>query len=816
MAAISSSDGETISQILPVLPLRDSVLYPNMLTPILVGQERSIELVNEVASGNRLVAMVTQRNAERPAMAPDELYTVGTLAMVHDVSPLEKKALRVTVRGIERVRITDFLQLRPHLTARVESMPDVDDPGLELEALARLVRDLFIELVSLVPELMDEAAGIARAVSDTRQFAYLVASSTPLSSELRQEILEADPTSEKLERLVEPLRHEIGVRRLMQKINVETTVEMTKAQREAILRKQIESIQRELGDIEPEQAETRELRDRLVLVPLSEEARKEADRELERLARTPAASPEHGTIRTYLDWVSKLPWGKLTGAAIDVRRAREVLDEDHYDLDKLKQRIIEYLAVKRLRESRQMAQTIGLDSIPREPILCFVGPPGVGKTSLGQSIARAMGRRFARVSFGGIHDEAEIRGHRRTYVGAMPGRIIQTIARVEAADPVFMLDEVDKLGVGLHGDPAAALLEVLDPAQNHAFVDTYLGVPFDLSHVLFVCTANTMDTIPAALRDRMEVLQLAGYTETEKVQIARRYVLPKQLVAHGLRPDEVLLEDPSIRRLIREYTREAGVRTLERELAAVLRKVASAILEGTRAPVSIPSTSIPEYLGPPRFLDEVAERIDRPGVATGLAWTPSGGDILFVEASVVPAEKEHLHLTGMLGEVMRESAYAALTYLRSNADRLGIDPRVFRKSVVHVHVPAGAIPKDGPSAGVTILTALASALTGRLVRNDVAMTGEITLRGKVLPVGGIKEKVLAAHRAGIRTILLPRRNESALDDVPEEVRRECEILFCESVDEVLIAGLAPSTAETRRPTEETRGDGSRPSGEIRH
>jgi ATP-dependent Lon protease len=584
----------------------------------------------------------------------------------------------------------------------------------------------------------------------------------------------------------------------MQHITAETSVEMSKAQREHILRKHLEAIQRELGESDPERSEVHDLRERLDSAGLSAEARKEALRELDRLARIPAASPEHAIIRTYLDWLLTLPWRRTLGGPIDLDRARAVLDEDHYDLEKVKDRILEYLAVKRLREKRRAEGdpgALGLDgdSSGREPILCFLGPPGVGKTSLGQSIARAMGRRFERVSLGGIHDEAEIRGHRRTYIGAMPGRIVQAVGRAEAADPVFMLDEVDKLGVGVQGDPFAALLEVLDPAQNHAFVDNYLGVPFDLSRILFICTANTTETIPPPLLDRMEVLQLAGYTDLEKLHIARRFLLPKQLRTHGLRPGEVVLDDNALRRVVREYTREVGVRSLERELAAVLRKAVRRIGEGAAAPIAVAGPELPEYLGPQRFFDEVAERIDRPGVATGLAWTPNGGDILFVEAAMMPGREESLILTGMLGSVMRESAQAALSYLRSNAERLGIDPEGFRQKAVHVHVPAGAIPKDGPSAGLPILVALASQVSGRPVRADLAMTGEITLRGKVLPVGGIKEKVLAAHRAGLRTLILPRRNQGALGDVPEEVRRATHLILVESVDEVMrvALGLGP-------------------------
>lgn len=670
-------------------------------------------------------------------------------------------------------------------------------------------------MAPLIPEFPDELASALKGLSDPRQVAYLVATSVPISVGVRQEILEIDSVEVKLRRLVEILQHELAVRELGQKITEETQEEMSKAQRDYFLREQLKTIQRQLGDENPEQAEIEAFRRRLQEAPLPEEVRKEAERELARLERLPPAAAEHGMIRTYLDWLLSLPWGKATGGQIDVSYARRILDEDHYDLEKIKDRILEYLAVRKLREERKAAnppteggeRTYASESSPlpqtpedesrREPILCFVGPPGVGKTSLGQSIARAMGRKFVRISLGGVHDEAEIRGHRRTYIGAMPGRIIQALRRAETFDPVFMLDEVDKLGVGFHGDPSAALLEVLDPAQNNAFVDTYLGVPVDLSKVLFICTANTTETIPSALQDRMEIVTLSGYTEEEKVQIARRHLLTRLLRAHGLLPQEIQIDDEAIRRVARDYTREAGVRNLERALAGVLRKVARRISEGTPTPIEVTGDKVPDYLGRPRFFNEVAERIDRPGVATGLAWTPVGGDVLFVEATMMPGQEERLILTGMLGDVMRESAQAALSYVRSNAERLAIDPKIFDGKVVHIHVPAGAIPKDGPSAGVTMTAALASLASGRPIRNDLAMTGEITLRGKVLPVGGIKEKVLAAYRAGVKTVLLPHRNEYDLEDVPEEVKQEMTFVPLDSAEDVLKNALMPLPQETR-------------------
>lgn len=809
-----------IPDVLPVLPLRDTVLFPMAVTPLLVGQERSIRLIDDVMGANRMLALVVQKNLDARPAGPSDLYHIGTAAVIQQLFRAPDGALRIIVQGLERIRIGDFVKTTPYLVARVERFPSAEGEGLEVEALVRTVRDLFKQWVALVPELPDEMSSAVEALGEPCQVVYLVASSMTLTVPVRQEILELEAVPEKLRRLIALLQHELAVRELGRKITDETKEQMSRAQRDYFLREQLKAIQRELGEENPEQGEVRELRSRLEKMSLPQEVRKEAERELSRLESLPTASPEHGMIRTYLDWLLSLPWNKSTGAPIDVPLARKILDEDHYDLEKVKDRILEYLAVKRLREARQpersrpeeekrALQPVG-EETRREPILCFVGPPGVGKTSLGQSIARAMGRKFVRMSLGGVHDEAEIRGHRRTYIGAMPGRIIQTLRRAEAADPVFMLDEVDKLGVGFHGDPSAALLEVLDPAQNQTFVDTYLNVPFDLSKVLFICTANTVETIPPPLLDRMELLTLSGYTEEEKLHIARRYLLPNQIRGHGLRDGELLIDDDAIRRIVCDYTREAGVRGLERQIAAVVRKAARRISEGEKPPVTVRAEQVPEFLGAPRFLDEVAERIDRPGIATGLAWTPVGGDVLFVEAAMMPGREERLILTGMLGDVMRESAQAALSYLRSNTDRLRIDPKVFEGKVVHIHVPAGAIPKDGPSAGVTMLAALASLVTGRPVRNNVAMTGEITLRGKVLPVGGIKEKVLAAYRFGIKTVILPRRNVGALEDVPAEVRDQLQFKLVDSVEEVVVEALSSEVVPVRAVDGE-KGEGFRQS-----
>jgi ATP-dependent Lon protease len=795
---------------LPVLPLRETVVFPLTIAPVSVDKERSRALLEDASRGNRLVALVAIREGEARPPRPEDLYAFGTAALVHDALRGPDDALRLAVQGLERVRIVGWARTEPYLVAKVHWMPDTVERGRELDELVLSARQLFLRFVSLVTELSSELAHTVDRVTDPCQLAYLLASTTPMTTEARQQILEQPSVLSKLRRMVEHLEHDIAVRELMRRIATETTSDGQKRERQVGLRRQLESIQRELGedgsrppasrdasqspgDGEPAEARAlRAIRAQIAELPLPEQSRKEVDREIERLERTPAASPEHGMIRTYLDWIVKLPWGRTTGARIDVPQARGVLDADHHDLTRVKDRIVEYLAVRRLRAERGIegdgkSQASSEDT--REPILCLVGPPGVGKTSLGLSIARALGRRFARIALGGIHDEAEIRGHRRTYIGAMPGRVLQAVARAEAIDPVFMLDEVDKLGVGFHGDPSAALLEVLDPAQNHGFTDSYLGMPFDLSRVLFVCTANGVDGIPAPLLDRMEVIYVAGYTDTEKLFIARRHLLPKAIAVHGLRPDEVSFDDEAIRRMVRGYTREAGVRGLGREIGNVLRKVACAVSEREGAGVvRVTEDGLPGFLGSPRFQEEVAERIERPGVATGLAWMPSGGEVLFVEASIVPGDDDRLVLTGMLGNVMRESAQAALSFLRANAERLGLDALGLR-GTVHVHVPAGAVPKDGPSAGVTMLAAIASQASGRVVPGHIGMTGEVTLRGRILAVGGIKEKALAAHRAGLRCFVLPRRCEPQLEEVPDEVKAQMDFVFVDSAEQVLAATI---------------------------
>jgi ATP-dependent Lon protease len=792
------ADEVSIPDALPVLPLRDAVVFPLTAVPLSVERPASIKLIDDVMRGTRLVALVAQREAGVDAVRPDDVHRVGTVAMIHQFARIPDGSVRIMVQGLERVRLIDFIATEPYLIARLEPARERMESGPELDGLRRAVVDLFRRLVQLAPELPDEMAVAAENLGDARQTAYFVASFLRLDTAARQALLAMDSIADKLRRLVDALQAEVATRELGRKITSDTEQRLSKSQREFLLREQLRTIQKELGDEEGPDSEVAQLRRRVEEAGLPDEARREADRELARLAGLPTGSPERGMIVTYLEWVVSLPWSRLDGGSIDIGRARTVLDEDHYDLDKIKDRILEYLAVKKLRQERAALTAtppVTGDTPAREPILCFVGPPGVGKTSLGQSIARALGRKFVRMSLGGVRDEAEIRGHRRTYIGAMPGRIVQGLRRAETRDPVFMLDEIDKIGADWRGDPASALLEVLDPAQNNTFVDNYLGVPFDLSQVLFIATGNTLETIPAPLRDRMEVLVLSGYTDEEKVGIAVNYLVPKQLAAHGVTPEELAFDPDALRAIIRRYTREAGVRNLEREIAAVIRKVARRIAEGERGPVRVTAENTGDYLGRPRFFDEVVERTARPGVATGLAWTPTGGDVLFVEVTMMPATEERLVLTGMLGDVMRESAQAAVSYVWSNAEAFDIDPKLFEGKTIHVHVPAGAIPKDGPSAGVTIVTALASYASRRPVRSDVAMTGEITLRGKVLPVGGIKEKVLAAHRAGLRTVILPHRNEQDVEDVPAEVRDALQLVFVEDAAEVLRQALTPAAVD---------------------
>ena len=789
-AAEPARDVVSIPDELAILPLREAVLFPQAVLPLAVARTASVRLVDEAVRGPRLIGVVTQREAAQESPAGHELHGVGTVAVIHRMLKQGDGTSRLVIQGLERFRIAEFTQTTPYFRARIERLPDrlpaADD--LEGEALARQALALFERIVQLSPVLADELPTLVGAAGDASRMADAIAGALPsLTVEARQTLLETVDVKARLATLVAVLAKEAEVLELGSKIQSQIETEMTKSQREYYLREQMRAIQKELGEGDERTQEVDELRAKIEAAGMPEEAHREALRELDRLAKMPPAAAEHTVVRTHLEWLVSLPWQKETRDDVDLARARAVLDEDHWGLEKVKDRILEYLAVRKIRPGG------------KGPIICFVGPPGVGKTSLGRSIARALGRTFHRISLGGMRDEAEIRGHRRTYVGALPGQIVQGLRRAEARNPVLVLDEVDKLGHDFRGDPASALLEVLDPEQNSTFRDHYLDVPFDLSRVLFVTTANLLDPVPPALRDRMEVIHLAGYTEEEKIQIARRHLGPKQATEHGLVLGQDLeLTDEALRWVVRGYTREAGVRNLERELASLCRKVARRRAEGRSEPVTVTPELVTTLLGAPRFLldEELDDRTRVPGVAVGLAWTPAGGDLLFVEASQMKGGKS-LTLTGQLGDVMKESAQAAVSWVRGHAPDLGIDPDFWAAHDLHLHVPAGAIPKDGPSAGITLATALVSLLTGRPVRPRLAMTGEITLSGRVLPVGGIKEKVLAAHRAGIRTLVLPRQNATALaEDVPSDVRAAMSIHLVSTVGEVL--RVAFPDAEPRR------------------
>ncbi len=774
----------TVPEELPLLPLKDTVVYPLTVYPLVIGKEKSIKLINEVTVGDKTLGLTAQRRLDIEVGSLDDIHTIGTMARILQMVKVPDGTLRVLVQGLERITISQFLQTEPYIRAKISALPDASEKSVQLEALMRGVSELFQKMVGLMPNMPEELSAAALNIEDPRQLAYLVATNIRMDLAQRQDILETESVVEKLKKLMQHLNREVEVLELGRKIQGQARDQMQKAEREYLLRQQLSAIRKELGEESDEGSELKVLREKVESARLPAEAEKEAKRELSRMEKLNASSPEYSVIRTYLEWMTSLPWNKTSASPIDIGKARATLDADHYDLEKVKDRILEYLAVKKLGSERG-AQEGGKI---REPILCFVGPPGVGKTSLGQSIARALDRKFMRMSLGGLHDEAEIRGHRRTYIGAMPGRILQVIKRVETKDPVIMLDEVDKVGADWRGDPSSALLEVLDPEQNKDFRDNYIDVPFDLSQVMFITTANQLDTIPPPLLDRMEVLHLPGYTEHEKLNIAKKYLIPKEIKANALKAEEIVIEDEALRGIIKDYTREAGVRNLEREIANVCRKVAKTVAEGKPTPATIKAENLHDYLGNPRFFAETAIRIDRPGVVTGLAWTPTGGDILFIEATKMPGNKQ-LTLTGQLGDVMKESAQAALSYVRSQAEQLGINRDFFEKTDIHIHVPAGAIPKDGPSAGVTMTTAIVSMLSGKIAKHDVAMTGEITLRGKVMPIGGVKEKVLAAKRAGIKTVILPEKNKNDLQDVPEELRKEMNFVFVDNIDQVIEAAL---------------------------
>ena len=766
---------------LPVLPLRDTVLFPNSFMPLAVARESSVRLIDEAMSAGKLIAVFTQRDAVVEEPQQEDLYRVGTASHIHKMFKLPDGSLRLIVQGLARLTLEEVTATRPYLRGRVsvavEAVAEAD--RLEIDALLRNIKTNFQRVVSLSPLLSDDLQALASNIADAGRLADFIASSlTTLSTAVKQEVLETLDVRARMDALNRLLIKELEVLELGSKIQSQVQSEVGKNQREYFLREQMKAIQKELGESDDQTKDIEELREKIEAAGMPEPVKKEAQRELERLAKMPVAAAEYTVSRTYVDWLVMLPWAKRTEETIDLVRTQDVLDADHTGLAKAKDRIVEYLAVRKLN-----AEVKG-------PILCFVGPPGVGKTSLARSIARSLDRKFVRVSLGGMRDEAEIRGHRRTYIGALPGQIIQGLRRAESKNPVFILDEIDKLGSDFRGDPASALLEVLDPEQNSTFRDHYLDVPFDLSEVLFITTANVLDPIPPALRDRMEVLEIPGYTEEEKLAIAREHLIAKQIKNHGLTPEQFTIGDEAVSAVIRGYTREAGVRNLEREIGALCRKAARRRAEGNLDPVVVTPDLVVTLLGAPTFLqEEIAERTKDPGVAIGLAWTPAGGDVLFVEASRMQGTAT-LTLTGQLGEVMKESARAALSWFRAHAAAYGADPDFFKNAEIHLHVPSGAIPKDGPSAGVTIAAALASEVTRRPVRGDIAMTGEITLSGRVLPVGGIKEKVLAARRAGLREVILPRQNEKNVnEDLTEELRRDLTIHFVQTVDEVLLLAL---------------------------
>ncbi|WP_115708412.1 endopeptidase La [Legionella sainthelensi] len=770
---------------LPILTLRGAVIYPLTVMPLNVGQSRSIKLAHDVTmSSSRFIGIMAIKNNSFEEPSPIDIYKIGTASVIHRLIHLSDNSVQLIVRGIEKICIKEFTSVEPYFKARIELTREHDTKNKHIEALMRNTIDLLRHLISLTPHLSEDLLTLALNTNDPRQLVYLIAANFRLELKDAQELLELDKVENKLIKLNMFLTREVEIIELGKKIQSQAQNELDKTERYFMLREQLRQIKKELGEEDEQVLEIREYENKITQAQMPDEAEKEAIHELNRMKTMPISAAEYQVIKTYLDWLVELPWNKATEDNLDIDSARKILDEDHYDLQKVKERILEYLAVHKLRLERNDKSYTG-------SILCFVGPPGVGKTSLGQSIARALSRKFIRFSLGGMHDEGEIRGHRRTYIGALPGRIIQSIKRIESRNPVMMLDEIDKVGADFRGDPSSALLEVLDPAQNKTFCDHYLDVDFDLSQVIFICTANQLDTIQPALRDRMEIITLPGYTDDEKLHIAINYLIPRQIKENGLMPEEIQFEHDAILLMTHDYTREAGVRNLEREIGAICRKVATLIAEKKAISVTITSDKVIELLGTPKYYSEIAERTTIPGVAIGLAVTVGGGDILFIEATKMPGSKGFT-VTGQLGTVMKESAQAALSYVRSKANQLGIDDKVFEKSDIHLHVPEGAIPKDGPSAGVTMATALASLMTNRFIKSDVGMTGEITLRGRVLPVGGIKEKVLAAHRAGLKTVILPKRNDKDLEDLPDKVRKEMKFIFAKNVSEVFDAALCPA------------------------
>jgi ATP-dependent Lon protease len=783
---------------LPILPLRGLVVYPETAVPLSIGQPRSIRLVDDVLSADdRLIGLVTSKDPRDELPGPDDLYQVGTVASVHRLFRAPDGTIRLLVQGITRFNVKKFVQEEPYLKAEIQLSPVKLERDLEIDALTRQARDQFAEITNLVPSVPQELVDAVMTLDDPLQVVYTVANFQRLELTEAQKLLELNSVSEKLHMLVNFLTRELEMLEIGQRIQNQARSEIEKVQREYFLREQMKAIRSELGEEDDQTAEIDEFRRQIEDAGMPEEAEKQAKREVDRMSHLPSAAAEYGVIRTYLDWMVSLPWSEMTEDNLDISRAREVLDQDHYGLEDVKERILEFLAVRKLRKEREGEFEESYDDDIRQlregVILCFVGPPGVGKTSLGRSIARSLDREFIRISLGGVRDEAEIRGHRRTYIGAMPGRILQALRRVGKNNPVFMLDEIDKLGRDYRGDPTSALLEVLDPEQNSEFRDHYLEVAYDLSKVMFITTANLLEPIPSPLRDRMEIIKLSGYTDKEKKAIAKGYLIPRQIRENGLKPEEISFTDPALQLIIRSYTRESGVRNLEREIGTLCRKVVTQIAEGKTEAVKVGVKEVGEFLGRARYYgdEELADRTSVPGVATGLAWTSTGGEVLFVEATAMPG-KNNFQLTGSLGEVMKESAQAALSYVRSKAKTLELDLDFYKDRDIHLHVPAGAQPKDGPSAGVTMATALVSLISRRPVKGEVSMTGEITLRGQVLPVGGIKEKVLAAYRAGSTTVILPKKNKPDLEeDIPPEVVKKIKFIFVEKIEDVLAAALSP-------------------------
>ncbi len=784
---------------IPLLPIRDIVVFPYMVLPLFVGREMSIKAIEVALEGNRMIFLTSQKdiNVENPS--PSDLYSVGTVGVIMRMLKLPDGRIKILVQGVARAKTVKFLLKEPFYQVEIKTFPDVPvSVNLETEALMRNVKEQIERLVSFGKVILPDIMVVIENVDDPGKLADLAIANMGLKVEQAQEILEITDPLQRIKRINEALGKEIELLSMQQKIQADVRGEIDKTQREYFLREQLKAIQRELGETDDRSEDMRELREKIKEAKMPEKAAKEAEKQLRRLERMHPDAAEASMTRTYIEWLAELPWSKATKDNLDLKAAHRVLEEDHYDLEKVKERIIEYLAVRKLKEKM------------KGPILCFVGPPGVGKTSLGKSIARALGREFVRISLGGVRDEAEIRGHRRTYVGALPGRIIQGIKTAGNNNPVFMLDEIDKIGADFRGDPSAALLEVLDPEQNNSFSDHYIGMPFDLSRVMFITTANMTDPIPGPLKDRMEIIRLSGYTEQEKLGIAKSYLIPRQLTEHGITEKQISIPDKTILEVIAQYTREAGVRNLEREIGHLCRKIARKVAEGEEGLVTITQQNLHTYLGVPKFMPEVEREQDEIGVVTGLAWTETGGDILYIEATTMRG-KGQLTLTGHLGDVMKESAHAALTYVRSRAEKLGIQTDVFAKTDVHIHVPAGAIPKDGPSAGVTMATALASVFTNTPVRKDIAMTGEVTLRGRVMPIGGLKEKTLAARRAGLKTVILPKENEKDLEDLPKYLRKDMHFIFATTVDDVLAAALRKKLPRriARKKRRETTDEGRR-------